>query len=146
MGTAATNPPRPRLAAMLSGAGRTFLNLLESCEDGRLHASMSLVITSRECPGADRARAHGITTVVAPGLVSRDRLSAILAEHAIDLVALAGYLRRLEVPAQYRDKIVNIHPALLPDFGGPGMYGERVHAAVLSTGRGESGCTVHFRG
>lgn len=133
-----------RLAVMLSGGGRTLLNLLDVIERGELAATIPLVIASRECVGADRARRAGIETRVVPGDITAERLAAILDEHRIDWVVLAGYLRRVRIPAKYRGRVVNIHPALLPDFGGPGMYGHHVHRAVLDAGVRESGCTVHL--
>lgn len=133
-----------RLAVMLSGSGRTLLNLLDAIGDGRLHATIPLVIASRECLGAERARARGVPTIILPGTIPRDRLASVLAEHQIDLVVLAGYLRLIEVPEEFRSRIVNIHPALLPAFGGKNMYGDHVHAAVLAAGVPETGCTVHF--
>lgn len=139
-----TSRAAARLAVMLSGSGRTLLNLLDAIADGRLHATIPLVIASRECLGAERARSRGITTVVIPGTIGRERLTDLLTEHQIDLVALAGYLRLVEVPVSYRGRIVNIHPALLPDFGGKNMYGDRVHAAVLAAGVPTTGCTVHL--
>ncbi len=133
-----------RLAVMLSGGGRTLLNLLDVIRRGELRATIPLVIASRECAGAQHARDAGIDTRVAPGDIPEDVLAALLDEHRIDWVALAGYLRRVRIPRTYRGRIVNIHPALLPDFGGPGMYGHHVHQAVLDAGVRESGCTVHL--
>lgn len=129
---------------MLSGSGRTLANLLEQIAQGALVASVSLVIASRECAGAERARAVGIPTLVIPGNIPPSALADLLALHRIDLVVLAGYLRLVAVPEAWRGRILNIHPALLPEFGGPGMYGDRVHQAVLESGRKESGCTVHI--
>jgi formyltetrahydrofolate-dependent phosphoribosylglycinamide formyltransferase len=129
---------------MLSGSGRTLLNLAEKIRDGRLSATIALVIASRECLGAQRARELGIDTRVIKGAIPAGRLAAILAEHRIDWVALAGYLRLVNIPPAYDKRIVNIHPALLPDFGGPGMYGHHVHKAVLAAGKPISGCTVHL--
>ena len=68
----------------------------------------------------------------------------MLGEHAIDWVVLAGYLHLVAIPRGFEGRVVNIHPALLPDFGGPGMFGDRVHEAVLKAGATESGCTVHL--
>ncbi len=132
-----------RLCVMISGGGRTLLNIADAIDTGRLRATIALVIASRECRGAERARARGFETVVVPGEIGRDALAALLDERAIDWVVLAGYLRYVHVPEPYRRRIVNIHPALLPAFGGKGMYGERVHAAVLASGAAETGCTVH---
>jgi folate-dependent phosphoribosylglycinamide formyltransferase PurN len=129
---------------MLSGSGRTLANLLEAVGRGDLDARLALVIASRECPGAEIARRAGIETLVISGVVPAEELGRILAERAIDWVVLAGYLKLVNIPPAYRGRIVNIHPALLPEFGGEGMYGDRVHAAVLAAGRRESGCTVHL--
>lgn len=136
--------PLPRLAVMVSGSGRTLQNLVRRIEEGQLAARIALVIASRECAGAEIARAAGLPTMIVPGEIPSDKLDRILAENRIDWVVLAGYLRRLEIPRNYRERVVNIHPALLPAFGGPGMYGLRVHEAVLRSGAKVSGCTVHL--
>lgn len=133
-----------RLAVLLSGSGRTLLNLLEQIRAGTLPASIDLVIASRECLGAERARQAGLPVRVLPGVIPGATLGSLLREYRIDWVVLAGYLKLLEVPAGYAGRIVNIHPALLPRFGGPGMYGDRVHEAVIRSGATESGCTVHL--
>ena len=139
-----TDRRRPRVAVMLSGSGRTLLNLLDQIESGGLEAEIPLVIASRECVGAERARQRGIETVVLPGRIPAGRLAETLQARDIDYIALAGYLQLVDIPETYRGRIVNIHPALLPDFGGAWMYGDRVHEAVLAAGRTESGCTVHL--
>ncbi len=131
---------------MLSGSGRTLINLLDAIDDGRLTASIPLVIASRECLGAQRARERGLTTLIIKNQIPRQQLASLLVEHAIDLVALAGYLKLIEIPHTYEQRIVNIHPALLPRFGGPEMYGHRVHKAVIQAGETQSGCTVHLCG
>lgn len=130
---------------MLSGSGRTLLNLLDRIADGRLNAEIPLVIASRECLGAQRARDRGVPRVeVIPGEIPSEVLAPLLRRDAIDWVVLAGYLKLVHIPARYASRVVNIHPALLPRFGGAGMHGERVHAAVLASGEAESGCTVHL--
>lgn len=129
---------------MLSGSGRTLLNLLGAIRAGGLMATVELVISSREGLGAERARAAGLRVVVIPGVIPRERLGAELGAHRIDWVVLAGYLKLVEIPREYEGRIVNIHPALLPRHGGPGMHGERVHRAVLAAGDTVSGCTVHL--
>lgn len=133
-----------RMCVMLSGSGRTLLNLLEAIDAGRLSAVVALVIASRECPGAERARERGVPVRVMPGEIAAEQLERVLQEHRIDVVALGGYLRKLNIPEAWRGRIVNIHPSLLPKFGGAGMYGDRVHAAVLAAGERESGCSVHL--
>jgi phosphoribosylglycinamide formyltransferase-1 len=140
-----------RLACLISGGGRTMLNLADHIAGGSLQASIEVVISSRAtAPGVERARARGFDTRVllrrdfASEEALHDRISQTLREKRIDLVCLCGYLRWLRIDPDFRDRVINIHPALLPDFGGPGMHGERVHAAVLAAGRTVSGCTVHY--
>lgn len=136
--------PRPRLAVLLSGGGRTMLNIHDRILAGGLPADIALVVASRPCPGADRAAARSLPTLVVPGTMSEETLERLLDEHHIDLVVLAGYLRLLPIPASYEGRIINIHPSLLPRHGGPGMYGHHVHEAVLKAGDAETGCTVHL--
>ncbi|MEQ8317875.1 MAG: phosphoribosylglycinamide formyltransferase [Phycisphaerales bacterium] len=137
-------PEPPRLLAMLSGGGRTLMNLLDEIEAGRLRARISGALASRPCPGVQRAEARGLPTRIVRGMIPAAELEAIAREHDASWIVLCGYLQRLEIPASLEGRIVNIHPALLPKFGGPGMYGDRVHRAVLEAGEAESGCTVHL--
>jgi formyltetrahydrofolate-dependent phosphoribosylglycinamide formyltransferase len=134
----------PRLAVLLSGSGRTLVNLAERIRAGRLRAEIALVAASKECLGAQRARELGLNTRIIPGNIPESELERLCREHRIDWVVLAGYLRLLPTPRSLAGRIVNIHPALLPEFGGPGMYGHHVHEAVLKAGRKVSGCTVHL--
>jgi formyltetrahydrofolate-dependent phosphoribosylglycinamide formyltransferase len=140
-----------QVGVVLSGSGRTLQNLIDTIADGRLHARVSLVLSSRaEVLGVTRARQAGIETVVVPRVRYPDDdaysrvLVALLERTPVDLVVLAGYMHLFRFPEAYRGRVMNIHPGLLPDFGGPGMYGDRVHRAVLESGASESGCTVHF--
>jgi phosphoribosylglycinamide formyltransferase 1 len=145
--SAIQDPQTPaHLAVLLSGSGRTLVNLVESIRSDVLRdmATIDLVIASKECLGAERARAANIETLVMKGVIPRDELGRVLDSRRIDLVVCAGYLKYLHVPPAYSGRVVNIHPALLPKFGGPGMYGDRVHAAVIAAGEKESGCTVHL--
>lgn len=138
----ARNAQRPRLGVLLSGTGRTLQNLIDRIRDGRLAASIELVISDQErCLGLRRALDASLPTAY-----QRDpeRIWQRLREADVDLVVLAGYLRLLPIDQGFRDRVLNIHPALLPEFGGKGMYGHRVHEAVLAAGRKESGCTVHL--
>lgn len=136
--------PVPRLAALISGGGRTLLNLQDQIDSGHLRAVIPLVVASRECPGAERARARGLEVRVLPGVIPAAALGSLLKQFQVDWVILAGYLKKVEIPAAFSGRVVNIHPALLPRHGGSGMYGHRVHEAVLAAGERESGCTVHF--
>lgn len=142
---------RLRLAVLLSGSGTTLQNLVDQIKAGTLDASTELVIGSREgLKGIDRAIAAGLNYRVFPRKqypdvpsFSRDVFAAIDAASA-DLICLAGWLCLLDIPARYAGRMMNIHPALLPSFGGKGMYGHFVHEAVLAHGCKISGCTVHF--
>lgn len=139
------------IAVLVSGSGRTLQNLIDQIAAGHLPVRIARVVCSRsEVLGARRARRAGLETVVVPrrGYASDDAygeaVAAVLDRTPLDLVVLAGFLHRLPIPEKHRGRVMNIHPALLPAFGGAGMYGERVHRAVLASGARESGCTVHF--
>lgn len=133
-----------RLAILISGGGRTLANLHDLISRGDLPATIPLVIASRDCPGAALARGRNLHVEIIPGEIPRDQLASTLDAHKVDLVLLAGYLKKLHIPKPYLGRVLNVHPALLPKFGGPGMFGRRVHEAVLAAGERESGCTVHF--
>lgn len=135
---------KANLLVMLSGSGRTLVNLADAIERGQLDAKITLVVGSRDCLGIERAKELGLPAKVVPGELPADELDRLAAEAQAHWVVLAGYLKLVHVPARLAGRVVNIHPALLPDFGGPGMYGRRVHQAVLDAGRKESGCTVHL--
>lgn len=139
-------------AVFASGSGSNLQALLDTEARGDAPWRTVLVVSDRDGAGAlDRARRAGVATVVvpvqgrAPGDVARDTLAA-LDEAGAQAIFLAGYLRLVpaEVVARFRGRIVNIHPALLPAFGGPGMWGRRVHEAVLASGARVSGPTVHL--
>ena len=140
-----------RLAVLLSGTGRSLQNLLDRCADGRLPARVVLAISNKpNAFGLERARTAGVPTAVVErnSFADRDAFSTAVFNHCrrvnADLVCMAGFLQLLHIPADYAGRVLNIHPALLPAFGGQGMYGGRVHAAVLAAGVTVSGCTVHF--
>lgn len=130
---------------MISGGGRTAINLLDAIDARTLGASMPLVICSDpNAPGVARCRDRGLHVEVIPGRIPKDTLEQVLRAHQIDWVILAGYLKLVDIPASYQGRVVNIHPALLPKFGGAGMHGQHVHSAVLARGERRSGCTVHL--
>ncbi|MBL4590941.1 MAG: phosphoribosylglycinamide formyltransferase [Phycisphaerales bacterium] len=133
-----------KIAVMLSGSGRSLENLCHCIDDGTLDAEIAVVITSRECLGAQKSRAHSIPTRVVPGQLTPQQLDAFVDEFMLDLIVLAGYLKRIPITKKTRGRIINIHPALLPNFGGPGMHGLHVHRAVLKAKANHTGCTVHF--
>jgi formyltetrahydrofolate-dependent phosphoribosylglycinamide formyltransferase len=137
-----------RLAVLISGGGRTLLNLHQRIVEGSLHAVITSVVSSRgDAAGVTRSRDAGLTTVVverrrmSPDAFQREVTQAIA---GVDLVCMAGFLSLWQIPDEFYGKVINIHPALLPEFGGAGMYGRRVHQAVLAAGKKISGCTVHF--
>jgi formyltetrahydrofolate-dependent phosphoribosylglycinamide formyltransferase len=135
-----------RVAVAASGRGSNLAALLQTLGPGA-PARVVLVLSDRAAAGAlALARAHGVATVVFTDPASSAEWLAALEREGVDLVVLAGYLKL--VPAgvieHYRGRIVNIHPALLPAFGGRGMYGRRVHQAVLASGARESGASVHL--
>lgn len=134
--------PSIRLGVLLSGGGRTLQNLLDRSAEGSLEAEVRCVISDRpEAGGLERATRAGIPTFVER---SPERIYEILERHDVELVCLAGYLRLLPIPPDWRGRVLNIHPALLPRFVGKGYYGNLVHRAVLEAGETESGCTVHY--
>ncbi len=147
-----TRHPPIRIAVLLSGGGRTLHNLIEQTSRGQLRAEIVVVISSvASAGGLGIAERAGIParTIARRGFTSDDAWSAAiyneLAPYQPDLIVLAGFLRRLHVPPEWAGRILNIHPALLPESGaaGVGFYGERVHAAVLASTATVSGATVH---
>ena len=129
------------LVVLVSGAGRSLQNLIDLVEAGKLPARIVHVIASRPGIAAlDRSERHGIpSTTCGP-----EGVTAIVDRIRPDLIVMAGYLKHWPIPDRWVGKTINIHPSLLPEFGGQGLYGSRVHAAVLGAGRNTSGCTVHF--
>ena len=139
-----------RLAFFASGGGSNVGAILQAIDRGALEADAVGLVTDREGTGAaDRARAREIPVAVIPpaepAAFAQQILDA-LARWETDAVALAGYLRKLPEPVvwAYRHRVLNVHPSLLPAFGGAGMYGARVHRAVLEYGCRVSGATVHL--
>lgn len=145
-------PSRPaRIAVALSGGGTTLLNLDERIRSGVLNAEIACVITSNNtCKGIERAKVRGMPVEVHPRKSFADKHAFSNAvfkacrEAQADLVVLAGFLSLLVIPDDFEGRVLNIHPSLLPKFGGKGMHGHHVHEAVIAAGEAESGCTVHF--
>jgi phosphoribosylglycinamide formyltransferase 1 len=142
---------RLRLGILLSGGGRTMVNIAEKIASGDIDAEIVVVISSRgEVAGVERAKELGLE----PHIIRRkdypdigqfsDKIVSILDEAKVDLVLQCGWLCLWRLPERYDKKVMNIHPALLPLFGGKGMWGHHVHEAVLAEGYKVSGCTVHF--
>jgi phosphoribosylglycinamide formyltransferase-1 len=156
---AAASPDSPRparplvLGFLASHGGSNLLAILTAIQDGRLPARPGIVVSNNSEAGAlEHARRFGVPvrhlsarTHPDPEALDRAILDAFR-EHGVTLVVLAGYMRKLGpcVLEAYAGRVLNIHPALLPAFGGQGMYGLRVHEAVLAAGVRESGCTVHL--
>jgi len=142
-----------RLAVFAGGRGSNFQAILDAIAKHRLRAQVVLCVSNRADAGALQiARAAQIPAAVieekqfADSAEYASALAAQLAKHEVNFIALAGFMRKipLEVVRQFRHRIVNIHPALLPSFGGKGLYGRRVHEAVVAYGCKVSGATVHF--
>ena len=146
-----TRPPLP-IGVLLSGSGSTLANLIERLADGRLAGiRIACVISSRSAVrGVEIARGAGLPTHVvrrrdfADSVGFSNAIANRLEAAGVELVVMAGFLCYWHVPARYAGRTLNIHPALLPAFGGRGMYGAHVHAAVLRARAAESGCTVHL--
>ena len=140
-----------RLAILVGhrGRGSNMANLIRQSRAGKLHAAVGVVVsTGRDSPALAIADAEHVATRIVPTTApdyERMLLDA-LKEHRVDLVCLAGYMRLLpqNILDAYPHRVLNIHPALLPKFGGQGMYGAHLHRAVLDSGDTESGCTVHL--
>ncbi|MFH1416957.1 MAG: phosphoribosylglycinamide formyltransferase [Planctomycetota bacterium] len=141
-----------RIAVLISGSGTTLQNLIDRIADGRLHGvEIAVVISSRSAvAGVDRARAADLPVDIIrvkenPELDRfSDQIVLTLDAYAVDLVVQAGWLCYWKLPNRWLGKVINIHPALLPKFGGKGFYGHRVHEAVLAAGEHETGATVHW--
>lgn len=135
-----------RIAVAISGRGSNLEALLRALQPGA-PAEIVLVVSDRASAGGlAHARRREVPAVVLPDPADAAAWLELLQEHRIDLVVLAGYLKLIPAPVvgAYRGRIINTHPSLLPAFGGKGMYGERVHQAVLESGARETGVTIHL--
>jgi formyltetrahydrofolate-dependent phosphoribosylglycinamide formyltransferase len=146
-------PPlqKPRLAILLSGGGSTLQNFIDVIAAGELDAEIAVVIASRiDAGGLQRAERAGLAAIAIPrrqfadAVAFNDALHAELARHDFDLILLAGFLSPFQLRGRYGQRVMNIHPALIPAFCGQGFYGMRVHQAAIDSGVKVSGCTVHF--
>ena len=143
---------RIRLGCLASGSGTNLQAIIDAAASGELHADVAVVISNNSTSGAlQRVRKTGIpgfhlSGATHPEAAGLDRaILATLQEHKVDVVVLAGYMKMLgpTVLSRYEGRVLNVHPALLPKFGGQGMYGRRVHEAVLASGESVTGATVH---
>ena len=142
--------PPIRLAVCVSGAGTTLQNLIDRIRMGRLMAEVVQVVASRpRIPAIARAESAGIPLALAKyNARSRAEFSASVFEpirgSKSELVILGGFLSLLSIPDDYKGRVINVHPSLIPLFCGKGFYGSKVHESVLEAGMKQSGCTVHF--
>ena len=147
-----TENKKTRIAVFVSGSGSNLQSIIDNIENGNLKCEISYVIADRECFGLERAEKHGIKSIMLDkklfGKNLSDEINAILENDTrkTDYIVLAGYLSILSESFinKWTRKIINIHPSLLPKFGGKGMYGMNVHRAVIEAKETESGCTIHF--
>lgn len=131
-----------KMAVLLSGSGRTLDNFHTRITAGSLQAEIQVVISNvPDALGLEKATSYGY-----PAFCAKDSTEAnrILAEYQVDIVCLAGYLKLYTPPDDLKNRVINIHPSIIPLFCGNGFYGDRVHAAVKKRGCMVSGCTVHF--
>ncbi|WP_291259408.1 phosphoribosylglycinamide formyltransferase [Fusobacterium sp.] len=139
-----------KIGVLVSGGGSNLQSIIDKSQNGELNCKVEVVIGDRKCYGVERATLAGIEGYTLDRKVLKKDLckeiDKIVSEKGIDLIVLAGFLSIIdeEFVNKWKGRIINIHPSLLPKFGGPGMYGIKVHEAVLKAGENESGCTVHF--
>ena len=140
-----------RIAFLLSGSGTTLENLFRHIDMGIVKGSVVVVVSDKAgVHGLDRARARGVPTAVVERKAWADieafsrAVEAAIRPHAPDLVVMGGFLSLWRVPSDWKGRVLNVHPSLVPAFCGKGFYGERVHRAVLESGVKVTGCTIHF--
>ncbi|MEX0648177.1 MAG: phosphoribosylglycinamide formyltransferase [Balneolaceae bacterium] len=139
-----------KLVVLASGSGSNFQAIIDAVQNGKVKGEIAGLISNKKDAGAvQRATDNDIPVQVIPYTSENffsGKLQKQLAEWKPDLIVLAGFLRKIpdDIIKQYPDKIINIHPSLLPKYGGKGFYGKKVHQAVLNAGEAASGCTVHF--
>ena len=139
-----------KLVFFASGSGSNFQSVIDAVKNNEIDAVISGLITDNDRAGAiERAKNHNIETTIIPDFDSQDaddKLIKYLNKWEPDLIVLAGFLKKIpdHITRLYPQKIINIHPSLLPKYGGKGFFGSHVHRAVLESGDGVSGCTVHF--
>lgn len=146
-------PDKLGLAVLISGGGSNLQAIINACEAPGFPAKIEIVIANtQDASGIERAKKANIPYSIVPNknfssrALFEDALQNELAKHPIDLICLAGFMRILtpDFIEKWPQRIINTHPSLLPDFGGEGMYGERVHSAVIKSGHKQSGSTIHY--
>ena len=133
-----------KIGVLISGGGTNLQAVIDSCENKTINGEVKVVISNKsEAYGLERAKNHNIKAIYEK---DEDKIIEILKENEIDLVVLAGYLKIIspKLVNEYRNRIINIHPSLIPSFCGKGYYGEKVHQGVIDYGVKVTGATVHF--
>ena len=143
---------KPKIAVLVSGSGSNLQTIINNIENRNLNCEISYVIADRPCYALERAENHKMKSVLLDRKSYRDKLSSEInkilekSNEKTSYIILAGYLSILskEFIEKWEKKIINIHPSLLPKYGGKGMYGLKVHEAVIKNKEKESGCTIHY--
>lgn len=133
-----------KIGVLISGGGTNLQAIIDGCENKSINGEVRVVISNKEeAYGLERARNHKITAICEK---DENKIIEILKENEVELVILAGYLKIVspKLVNEYRNKIINIHPSLIPSFCGKGYYGEKVHQGVIDYGAKVTGATVHF--
>ena len=133
-----------KIGVLISGGGTNLQAVIDGCENKSINGEVKVVISNKEeAYGLERARNHKITAICEK---DENKIIEILKENEVELVILAGYLKIVspKLVDEYRNKIINIHPSLIPSFCGKGYYGEKVHQGVIDYGAKVTGATVHF--
>lgn len=138
-----------KIAVLVSGGGTNLQEIIDNIENKRLNCKIEYIIADRDCYSLERGRKYNIKSVLLDKKEYGNKLSNEInkvLENKVDLIVLAGYLSIIDKDfiSDWNNKIINIHPSLLPKYGGKGMYGMNVHEAVIANKEKESGCTVHF--
>lgn len=138
-----------KLVVLVSGGGTNLQAIIDAIKSGKLLAKIDLVVADRECYGLERAKSANIPTKLIDRKIYKDKLSEELTQSIssdCDLVVMAGFLSiiKQDFVRKFENKIINLHPSLLPKFGGIGMWGMNVHKAVINAREKFSGCTVHY--
>ena len=138
-----------KIAVLVSGGGTNLQEIIDNIENKRLNCKIEYIIADRDCYSLERGRKYNIKSVLLDKKEYGNKLSNEInkvLENKVDLIVLAGYLSIIDKDfiSDWNNKIINIHPSLLPKYGGKGMYGMKVHEAVIANKENKSGCTVHF--
>ena len=139
-----------KIAVLVSGGGTNLQSIIENIINGKLNCIIGAVIADRPCYAIERAKEQEIEGILVDRKVYKERLfdeiDRILSYKKVDLIVLAGFLSILDSDFvnKWKNRIINIHPSLLPKHGGKGLYGIKVHESVIRSGDKESGCTVHY--